>query len=57
MKVNSTKDIKAQLIDYIENKSPDLVVTASHSSEKGFLFGSVSSYIAKEASMDVLIFV
>jgi len=45
------------ILEYIESKSPDLVVTASHSSDKNFLFGSTSSYIAKEANSDVLIFV
>jgi nucleotide-binding universal stress UspA family protein len=45
------------ILEYIERKSPDLVVTASHSSEKNFLLGSISSYIAKESSIDVLIFV
>jgi len=45
------------ILDYIEKKAPDLVVTASHSSPKNFLLGSISSYIAKEATTDVLIFV
>jgi len=45
------------ILDYIKKKAPDLVVTASHSSPKNFLLGSISSYIAKEATTDVLIFV
>lgn len=45
------------ILDFIEKKAPDLVVTASHSLDKNFLLGSVSSYIAKETTRDVLIFV
>jgi len=45
------------ILDYIEKKAPDLVVTASNSSPKNFLLGSTSSYLAKEATTDVLIFV
>ena len=45
------------ILNYIENKSPNLVVMASRSSEKSFLLGSVSSYIAKETTSDILIFV
>jgi nucleotide-binding universal stress UspA family protein len=45
------------ILDYIEKKAPDLVVTASHSSPKNFLLGSISSYIAKEITTDILIFV
>jgi len=45
------------ILEYIREKAPDLVVTAAHSSENGFLFGSISSYIAKESPTDVLIFI
>jgi len=45
------------ILEYIREKAPDLVVTAAHSSENSFLFGSISSYIAKESPTDVLIFI
>jgi nucleotide-binding universal stress UspA family protein len=54
---NASFSLPYGILDYIEKKAPDLVVTASHSSSKNFLLGSISSYIAKEATSDVLIFV
>jgi nucleotide-binding universal stress UspA family protein len=44
------------VLEYIEEKKPDLVTVASHSSEESFFVGSMSSYLAKESPCDILIF-
>ncbi|SFV51234.1 hypothetical protein MNB_SV-12-734 [hydrothermal vent metagenome] len=44
------------VLEYIEDKKPDLVLVTSHSSEESFFVGSMSSYLAKESPYDILIF-
>ena len=53
---DATFSLSSGILDYIEKKNPDLVVVASHSGKDAFYIGSISSYIAKESTSDVLIY-
>jgi|GEM_PF-4388080 len=49
--------VPLSLIEYINQKSVDLVVVASHIGENGhLLIGSVSSFLAKELKCDIFIY-
>ena len=52
--IDSTGSLAWSLVEYIEQNAPDLVMVASGNREN-FAFGSVSSYIAREAHCDVFI--
>ncbi|MCH9741045.1 MAG: universal stress protein [Epsilonproteobacteria bacterium] len=51
-----TFSLTSRLVDYIEEKNPDLVVVASRSGESTLVLGSVSSYVANASPNDVLIY-
>jgi len=53
--IEATPSVPLALLDYIEEGKPDLVVVAS-SNKEGLLFGSVSAYIARESTVDVLVY-
>jgi len=53
---DSSLSIPYGVLKYIEEKKPDLIMVASHSSEENFFVGSMSSYLAKESPCDILIF-
>ncbi len=53
--IEATSSITDNLLLHIEAKHPSLLVVASGDSE-GFGFGSVSAYIARESSCDVLVY-
>ncbi|MBD3793445.1 MAG: universal stress protein [Campylobacterales bacterium] len=54
--IEATFSLGDRIVEYIGQQSPDLVVVAAGSADDIFNFGSISSYIAKASSKDVLIF-
>jgi len=54
--IDATFSLGSSLVEYIDQKEPDLVVVAAKSSPDAFNFDSISSYIAQESSKDVLIY-
>jgi len=54
--IDATFSLGSCLVEYIDQKEPDLVVVAAKSSPDAFNFDSISSYIAQESSKDVLIY-
>ena len=54
--IDSYLSITSEILNYIEDKRPDLVSVSSHSSQESFFVGSISSYLAKELSCDIFIY-